>query len=139
MIISIKAFHVLFSETTDSVFASVSSSYQIIKPRVNWPYAQAHCYAIHGHLAAFETEDEFTSISAHIPGEGHHIGINDIKDEMKYVWEHSGQELGTYQPWASNEPSNVTWENCGMVDKGKFYDMSCQLFFMPFICEFAKQ
>ena len=102
--------------------------------------AQAHCRAIGGHLLALETEEEFSSISAYVPNEHHHLGFNDLKEERKYVWEHSGQELGTYQPWARWEPSNRWYEDCSTIVHGKWYDDRC----FPhhsyhFICEFAKE
>ena len=119
---------------------SEDSTYQIIKKKVEWLDAQAHCHAIGGHLAAFETEEEFSSISNYIPNGRHHFGLNDRKEEMKYVWEHSGQELGTYQPWDEGEPSDRWSEDCCYLDQGRWHDIRCkQDFSYHFICEFAKQ
>ena len=119
---------------------SEDSTYQIIKKKVEWLDAQAHCHAIGGHLAAFETEEEFSSISNYIPNERYHFGLNDLKEERKYVWEHSGQELGTYQPWARWEPSNVWYEDCGFLERGRWKDMKCiPHYSYHFICEFEKQ
>ena len=130
----------MFLETTDdSVFESVTSSYQIIQKKVLWHDAQAHCYAIGGHLAAFETQEEYSSISAHIPQGRHHFGLNDLKVERKHVWEHSGQQLGTYRPWFRGEPNNSGNEDCGCIDNGKWLDIQCPSNAYPFICEFAKQ
>ena len=131
--------HSTFSETTtDSVFESVSSTYQIIEKRIKWHDAQAHCHAIGGHLAAFETEEEYSSISAHIPRGRHIFGLNDLKEERKHVWEHSGQQLGTYRPWARGEPNNWGNEDCASLNRGIWQDMRCS-YTMPFICEFPKQ
>ena len=130
----------LFPETTElSVFESESSTYQIIKKKVVWFDAQAHCYAIGGHLAAFETKEEFNSVSARIPRGRHHIGLNDIKAERKHGWEHSGEAVGTYRPWGPGEPNNFKNEDCGFIDRGRWYDGRCSVYFLPFICEFAKQ
>ena len=132
--------HPVFSETTDFVFESVNSTYQIIKKELEWLDTQAHCHAIHGHLLALETEEEFSSISAYIPDDDHHFGLNDLKEERKYVWEHSGQELGTYQPWARWEPSNVWYEDCGTLTPRGWHDGKCiPHFSFHFICEFAKE
>ena len=133
----------LFPETTElSVFESESSTYQIIKKKVVWFDAQAHCYAIGGHLAAFETEEEFSSISTHIPLAvgGYHFGLNDLKEEGKRTWEHSGQEVGAYQAWAPNEPSNYPNEDCGSMTPYGWYDVPCPSHHVYyFICEFAKE
>ena len=102
--------------------------------------AQAHCHAIGGHLLALETKEEYDSISAHIPNERHHFGLSDLKEEGKYVWEHSGQELGTYQPWDLGEPSDAWSEDCGYLKQGRWNDMRCKPGYLyHFICEFEKQ
>ena len=134
-------YHSLFSETTKSlVFESVSSTYQIIKKKLEWFDAQAHCHAIGGHLLALETEEEFTSISSHIPDGSYQFGLNDLKEEGKYVWEHSGQELGTYRPWGPFEPSNLDSQDCGSLATNGWYDVLCtSQFSYHFICEFDKQ
>ena len=128
------------SETTDPVFESENSTYQLIKTKIDWFDAGAHCPAIGGHIAAFETEEEFSSISAHIPDERYHFGLNDVKEEGKYVWAHSGQELGTYQPWAPSEPHDVWYEDCAFLEAGRWKEMQCDPYYSyHFICEFPKQ
>ena len=107
-----------------------------------WFDAQAHCHAIGGHLAAFETEEEFSTISTHIPlaSEAYHFGLNDLKEERKHGWEHSGQEVGTYQPWGPNEPTNLGNEDCGSFNTHGWYDVPCSSRYLYyFICEFAKE
>ena len=133
-------FDFVFSETTKkTVFESVNSTYLIITKRIIWYDAQAHCHAIHGHLAAFETKEEFSSISAHMPKGRHMFGLNDLKAERKHAWEHSGQRLGTYRPWARKEPNNWRNEDCGSIDRGRWHDMKCSGYSLPFIWEFPKQ
>ena len=117
----------------------MNSTYQIIEKEIKWLDAQAHCHAIGGHLAAFETKEEFSSISNHIPTGRHIFGLNDLKVERKHVWEHSGQGLGTYRPWFRGEPNNSGNEDCGCIDNGKWLDIQCPSYAYPFICEFAKQ
>ena len=117
----------------------MNSTYQIVKKKLEWFDAQAHCHAIRGHLVAYETEEEFSSISNHIPDGAYQFGLNDLKVERKYVWEHSGQELGTYQAWAPNEPSNLGHQDCGTFNTRGWYDMRCNpRFSYYFICEFTK-
>ena len=131
----------LFSETTNSaVFESANSTYQIVQKKLLWFDNQAHCHAIGGHLVAFETQEEFTAIWAHIPAGGYHLGLNDLKEEGKYVWEHSGQEVGTYRPWARYEPSNWDNQDCGAFGNTGWSDVPCSPpFLYQVICEFAKQ
>ena len=103
--------------------------------------AQAHCHAIGGHLLALETKEEYDSISANIPNERYHFGLNDLKDEGKYVWEHSGHEVGTYQPWDQGEPTDAWYEDCCFLRQSdeSWHDVSCsQRYLFYFICEFAK-
>ena len=102
-----------------------------------WPYAQAHCHSIDGHLAAFETAEEFSSISTYIPDERHFFGLNDLKESKKFVWEHTGQEVGTYRPWAPGKPSQRSAENCGFFDREGWYNAKCNYEY-HFICEFPK-
>ena len=133
-------FYFVFSETTKkTVFESMNSTYRIIKKSIIWVDAQAHCHAIGGHLAAFETKEEFSSISAHIPRGRHIFGLNDMKVERKHVWEHSGEALGSYRPWAGREPNNWGNEDCCSVSNGRWHDMRCSGYTLPFICEFPKQ
>ena len=115
----------------------MNSTYQIIKTKIQWLDAQAHCHAIDGHLLALETKEEYDSISVHISNGFYIFGLNDIKVERKYVWEHSGQELGTYRPWSTREPSNAGYEDCGLFNYGRWVDMRCRYSF-PFMCEFPK-
>ena len=131
----------LFSETTNSVvFESANSTYQIVQKKLLWFDNQAHCHAIGGHLVAFETQEEFTAIWAHIPAGGYHLGLNDLKEEGKRTWEHSGQEVGAYQAWAPNEPSNYPNEDCGSMTPYGWYDVPCPSHHVYyFICEFAKE
>ena len=133
-------FHSVFSEISkDSVFESVNSTYQIIKARIMWHYAQAHCHSIDSHLAAFETAEEFSSISAYLPDERLHFGLNDLKQNKKFVWEHSGQAVGAYRNWAPQKPSHRSGENCGFFDREGWYDARCSNYNQNFICEFPKQ
>ena len=128
----------IFSEITESAIESTNSTYQIIERRIYWLAAQAHCRAIDGHLLALETKEEYDSISAIISNGAYSFGLNDIKVERKYVWEHSGQELGTYQPWSTNEPTNTGYEDCGLFYYGRWVDVRCS-YSVYFICEFPKE
>ena len=118
----------------------MNSTYQLITRGMPWYDAQAYCHAIGGHLAAFETEEEFSSVSSYIPpGDAHHFGLNDLKEESKYVWEHNGQEVGPYTSWADGEPHDRWYEDCGALYNGKWYDNTCKEWrTYAFICEFAK-
>ena len=104
-----------------------------------WYYAQAHCHAIGGHLVAFETPEEYFNISAQIPnGINYYIGLNDMKTEGKYVWEHSGEELGYDQFWRSGEPQGYNHEDCVIMRSGTWTDVKCdkQYHSSYFFCEF---
>ena len=107
---------------------------------MRWYNAWAYCHAIHGHLAAFETEEEYSSISSHIPPDvPHHFGLNDLIEEGKYIWEHSRQEVGPYTAWAEGEPHNRSREDCGALYNGTWLATTCSISQnYTFICEFAK-
>ena len=131
--------HYLFPEiTTDAVFESENSTYQVIKAKTRWDHAGAYCHTIGGHLAAFETAEEFSSISSYVTDAAHHFGLNVLEQNRKFIWEHTGQEVGTYRPWGLNEPTLGSHELCGFFRRGKWYDAKCTYKF-SFICEFAKQ
>ena len=116
----------------------MNSTYQIIKAKTGWYHARALCHSIDGHLAAFETEEEYSSISAHIPDERHHFGLNDLKENRKFVWEHNGQVVGAYRPWARGKPTHHSGEHCGIFERKGWSDAQCGYKY-HFICEFAKQ
>ena len=131
-------FHFVFSETTNAVFESVNSTYQIINSKTQWDHARAYCHSIDGHLAAFESAEEYSSISAHMPDETLHFGLTVLKQNHEFAWEHTGQAIGAYRNWAPDKPTRRSHELCGFFNRRGWYDVKCTYKFR-FLCEFPKQ
>ena len=94
--------------------------YDIIWAAWNWIYANVYCQLSGGHLATFETQEEFNAINftQHTEEIGYGklwIGLNDILTEGKYVWNYTGQ-APSYSAWDINQPSQSTDDtDCGTV------------------------
>ena len=76
--------------------------YDLVKQSKTWDAARGHCQQNGVHLAAFENKGEFDVVKGFIDVEWMFIGLNDKQTEGTYVWEHNGQPVGSYLPWAAD-------------------------------------
>ena len=119
-------------------------TYDLIPVLFTWGNARDFCNLSGGHLAAFETEAEFTvtnfPLLPAISGSDltrYWIGMNDIATHGSYVWAHNNQPVGNYRPWAPNEPYGNR-EHCVLITDnvtGEWRDFPCDKK-LYFICEY---
>ncbi|XP_029941424.1 macrophage mannose receptor 1-like [Salarias fasciatus] len=94
----------------------------------NWANAEAECVKEQGHLASFHSEEEFSFLIAHMPGEAW-VGLNDRTTEGHFVFTDGTQ--ADFLPWGKGQPDIYEDEDCvhvqgtGQLDPGKLNDDSC--------------
>ena len=69
-------------------------------------------------------------------GNDYWIGLNDVKTEGDFRWEHDEVSPG-FLPWGTGEPNGDTRENCVIVNiYFKWNDIPCSTEHLKRICEF---
>ena len=110
--------------------------YDIWDFKSNWTFSHVYCEKSGGHQVALETVEEYDRLSSHIPAKTlYFIGLNDIDKEGSFVWYHSNEKLGKYQPWIKIPSLNDTSANCVSMVSGKWKNLPCSDG-SYFICEY---
>ena len=106
----------------------------------NYATANQTCKDIGGKLAEprNQTTNEFFTDLANEKGIVYEywIGINDISEEGKFVYESNGEQI-TWTNWGPGEPNNAPPKragDCVRLKEGKWWDQGCEKFH-PFVCE----
>nr|XP_022341256.1 brevican core protein-like [Crassostrea virginica] len=121
---------------------------------VNWNRAEHDCNRKGGHVVEINSrgEQEFilsTLSFLRFAGDGVWIGLNDVKQEGRYLWT-TGDTL-SYSNWGPGQPSNSygkrrfilghVEEDCVVMlyrDWGHWNDVTCEAHFNnPYICEYS--
>ncbi|KAM9450976.1 lymphocyte antigen 75-like [Clarias gariepinus] len=102
-----------------------------------WEDAENYCVSQNGHLASIHDQETVSFITAHIT-RASWIGLNDRKEESKFVW--SDGSATDFLPWGEGQPDNWGDEDCVQIrgtehfETGKFNDILCSHTY-PFICK----
>ena len=81
----------------------------------NWTSAHLFCQLSGGHLATFETQEEFNAINfTHYTTNAFWIGLSDIFTEGQYIWNYTGQ-APSYSAWDNYKPTLSTGYDCVTV------------------------
>ena len=123
-------FYKLISETETVVFNSYGV-YYYSSNKTNFINGTAYCQQLGGHLVAFETEDEHSTLV--VPSDEYWIGVNrrPILGTKTWVWDHSEQRLNdTFQAWEKvNDVNNYA------VRKGQGWFASSKYRELDIVCE----
>ena len=94
-----------------------------------WIEAKTDCESIGAHLAVITSDQENTFLDNRTGW----IGLNDRDEEGKWVWVDGS--VFNYTNWGSNQPNNLSYENCVSKDyTGKWHDFGCH-WRKSYICE----
>ncbi|KAH8367797.1 hypothetical protein KR084_002886 [Drosophila pseudotakahashii] len=109
---------------------------------VDWYIAEKLCIESGGHLAAFNSEQEFNEVTRHLKQEHYWLGLSDPKQNGEFTTVASGKRA-PYLKWGSDEPNyhkiGQSDEHCAIVYGVYNYMLvfSCQNL-MHFICQADK-
>ncbi len=117
------------------------SSYAYCVDALPWGEARVACQKLGGDLAVIDDEMENAVLTQQgldlSDQDGQwYFGINDLKQEDKFVWLDGGPVGATF--WGDGEPSDTGDEDCGvlLVGSGTWNDGACDVP-IAFICEAA--
>ena len=117
------------------------SSYAYCVDALPWGDARVACQKLGGDLAVIDDEMENAVLTQQgldlSDQDGQwYFGINDLKQEDKFVWLDGGPVGATF--WGDGEPSDTGDEDCGvlLVGSGTWNDGACDVP-IAFICEAA--
>ena len=84
-------------------------------------------------MAEIKTADEQAALDSNLDSQaqaGYWIGLTDMAEKGKWVWQHSNQKLGPWSNWGNGEPNKYCdiercteiWKTSG---KWEWNDVSC--------------
>ncbi|XP_043641044.1 accessory gland protein Acp29AB-like [Drosophila teissieri] len=117
-------------------FQKIGSRYFFIEysERKSWTDANKTCREKGGHLAAFQTEDEFEAVTRIV--NKYHTSFwlgyhRNSKDEFVTA---TGNK-GSFMKWDSGQPDNIGGkQNCVYLSNSRMYDLNCEDTY-SFICQ----
>eukprot|EP01083_Nonionella_stella_P218463 783386_1 len=119
------------NESNVWIGAATNSKYVVmINRNVSWYVAKEKCYSIHSDLASIHSDSDNTQL-LNLSHQKTWIGLNDIADEMTYVWNDGADYV--YHNWADGQPDHsihmqwtnnqaTEWDSSGAVEDAVYID-----------------
>ena len=111
---------------------SESNNYKAIATLKTWEDARLYCQKISGELASFSSLQEQASAGGDGAYNSYWIGLNDMKENGKYVWSDGSDLVWTH--WQVFNPTNDSDYGCVYVYQTKWLDAWCGRRY-PFVCK----